>query len=330
MPAPVNVFVSSTYVDLKNQRKAIQEGLISYGYFPLAMELFPSKYTDAYTHIKQEIDRTSYYILVLGNRYGSYKPDTEISFTEHEYEYAQSKGLKVLAFVCSDLSQLDKDVADKEPEKAAKFAAFKRKIEEKHLPTWWTHADGLKFEVCRSIHLEQQNAGKVVLLQSSLADYHFTQNRYVFSMVLTVKNNSSQTLYDSKIEISSNVRWDVNQNVHNFSIHPDDSCSLITNTHRDLEFTPRHPVHPGTELRLGNIVQTQMLTQSYLTIGAEGSGEYPRLDQSLTFYVKLFARDMRMQEAKIVFDKARTNDRLECCRRRPLELTPEITQFTPQ
>ena len=332
MPAPVNVFVSSTYKDLKEQRKAIQEGLISYCYTPVAMELFPSKYTDAYTHIKQEIDRSNYYILVLGNRYGSYKPETDISFTEHEYEYALSKKMKVLAFVCSDVSKLEG--ADEEPDreaKVAKFAAFKKKIEERHLPTWWSHNDGLKFEVCRSIYLDQQNAGKVSLMLGSLADYDWARDKYVFSLVLTVNNNSSQTLYDSKIEVWSSIgQWDVNQNIHAFGVHPDDSCTLTSNNHRDLIFTPKAPIHPGTQLRLGTIVQTEMLTQTYYTIGEEGSGKYPRLDQSLTFYIKLFARDMRMQEAEVVFDKARTNDRLECCRRRPLELTPEITQFTPQ
>ena len=238
MSDSAKVFVSSTYIDLVQHRKAIQEGLISHEFTPLAMELFPSKYTDAFTHIKQEIDRCDFYILVLGNRYGSYKPDSVTSYTELEYEYALGKGLKVLPFVCSDVSQLQG--ADDEPEKADKFAAFKRKIEQTHLPSWWSSIEGLKFDVCRSISLEQKKGGMITLKPHAMVDYDYQRKEYHFSLMLNLHNGSNQTLHDSKIEVWHTLgEMDSQRNMNAFGVYPDDSCTLTSNGHRDLIFTPK-------------------------------------------------------------------------------------------
>jgi hypothetical protein len=88
------VFVSSTYTDLKEERwKAIQ-AVIELDCIPAGMELFPAIDEEQFEFIKKVIDDCDYYILIIGGRYGSTTSEG-ISYTEKEYDYAVGKRLKV-------------------------------------------------------------------------------------------------------------------------------------------------------------------------------------------------------------------------------------------
>src|SRR3954470_23293143 len=96
------VFVSSTFLDLKEERAAIVSALLQLEAFPAGMELFPAADDDAWTLIKRVIDESDYYLLVIGGRYGSTEPETEISYTEMEFDYAVAEGKPIMAFLHSD------------------------------------------------------------------------------------------------------------------------------------------------------------------------------------------------------------------------------------
>ena len=85
------VFISSTYQDLINYRQAAYDLVTSEGFFPAGMENFLASSQYPAEYIKRVIDSSDYYILIIGQRYGSIIPDSNISFTEMEYEYAKSK-----------------------------------------------------------------------------------------------------------------------------------------------------------------------------------------------------------------------------------------------
>jgi len=65
------VFVSSTFADLKEERQAVMQALLSLDHFPAGMELFPASDEDQWALIKGVIDDSDYYVLVVGGRYGS-------------------------------------------------------------------------------------------------------------------------------------------------------------------------------------------------------------------------------------------------------------------
>ncbi len=98
MEKKYQVFVSSTYADLKEERQKVIQALIEMGYIPAGMELFPAFDLEQLAFIKRIIDDSDYYLLIIGGRYGSLTPDG-ISYTEEEYNYAISKGLKVIALI---------------------------------------------------------------------------------------------------------------------------------------------------------------------------------------------------------------------------------------
>lgn len=62
------------------------------------MEAFSSTDEEQFNIIKQVIDLCDYYILVIGNRYGSVNNQTNKSYTEMEYDYAVEKNIPVLVF----------------------------------------------------------------------------------------------------------------------------------------------------------------------------------------------------------------------------------------
>jgi len=95
------VFVSSTFEDLKPQRKKVQEEIIKMNHMPSGMELWPASGKSVEKVVKRAIDYSDFYLLLLGCRYGS-KPDGEQhSFTELEYDYALKNGKPMRVLRCS-------------------------------------------------------------------------------------------------------------------------------------------------------------------------------------------------------------------------------------
>lgn len=84
----LQVFISSTFQDLKEERQAAVEAILSSGNIPAGMELFSAGDESQMKVIKRWIEESDVYLLILGGRYGSIEPDTQKSYTQLEYEYA--------------------------------------------------------------------------------------------------------------------------------------------------------------------------------------------------------------------------------------------------
>ena len=98
------VFVSSTYDDLQDERKEVMQALLELDCIPAGMELFPASSEDQWSLIKRVIDDCDYYILIIGGRYGSVGPEG-ISYTQMEFEYALKTGKPIISFNNSDYLQ---------------------------------------------------------------------------------------------------------------------------------------------------------------------------------------------------------------------------------
>lgn len=105
------VFLSSTYSDLKEERESIIKAVLEMYHIPIGMEMFSAEDEDQWEIIRRTIDVSDYYVLVLGLRYGS-KTSDGISFTQKEYEYALENNIPILAFVMDEMASLSKDKRD--------------------------------------------------------------------------------------------------------------------------------------------------------------------------------------------------------------------------
>ena len=130
------VFVSSTFADLKNERSNVIQTLMEMDCIPAGMELFPALDEEQFEFIKKVIDDSDYYLLIIGGRYGSLSNEG-ISYTEMEYDYAISQGVKVVALVHGSPEKLSVEKVEMDSEAQQKLQAFKQKVTTNRLVKFW-------------------------------------------------------------------------------------------------------------------------------------------------------------------------------------------------
>ncbi|MCL2164098.1 MAG: DUF4062 domain-containing protein [Oscillospiraceae bacterium] len=139
------IFISSTYKDLIDERNAAIKTILQLEHIPIGMEMFNAADDDQWAVIKRTIDTSDYYIVIVGFRYGSTN-EQGISYTELEYDYAVSQGIPVLGFIKKRNDPSTPEQRDDDPDKQRKLNAFISKIEKK-MRSEWSTADGLSAEL---------------------------------------------------------------------------------------------------------------------------------------------------------------------------------------
>ena len=147
--ARYQVFISSTYSDLREERQKVSKAILELGHFPSGMELFPSDDSDQFEFIKGVIQECDYYVLILGGRYGSLSNDG-LSFTEKEFDYAKSLGLPICAHVHKNTDQLISKNVDLDDDLRVKLNLFKEKVQSAMMVKFWETSDELTSNVILS------------------------------------------------------------------------------------------------------------------------------------------------------------------------------------
>jgi Domain of unknown function (DUF4062) len=144
------VFVSSTYADLKEERQKVIQALMEMDCIPAGMELFPAADEEQMAFIKKVIDDCDYYLLIIGGRYGSLSA-SGISYTEQEYDYAVSKGLSVVALLHERPDEIPLGKSEKDPGLRERLSQFRQKVSTGRLVRFWTNATELPGLVALSL-----------------------------------------------------------------------------------------------------------------------------------------------------------------------------------
>lgn len=104
----LTVFVSSTYLDLKEHRNAIKEQIARRKMIFIGMEYFganPDSHPPANV-ITEEVKKADVYIGVFGVRYGYIDQVTGQSMTELEYREAKSSNKQMLLYIIKDTANI--------------------------------------------------------------------------------------------------------------------------------------------------------------------------------------------------------------------------------
>lgn len=136
------VFVSSTFTDLEEERRHVIQTLMEMDCIPAGMELFPAIDEEQWEFIKKVIDDCDYYLLIIGGRYGSIAEDG-LSYTEKEFDYAVKKGLKITVLVHEDPGSLPAKKTEFEAEAREKLATFINKAQTGRLRRTWSSVNEL-------------------------------------------------------------------------------------------------------------------------------------------------------------------------------------------
>lgn len=134
------VFVSSTYEDLKDERDAVVRAILEMGHIPVGMEMFSAGDEEQWQVIARHIRESDYYVVLVAHRYGSVTGDGR-SYTEKEYEYAIEQGVPVLGFVIDDEAPWPGDRTDKDAETVAALESFKKRVMSKPVDRWISARD---------------------------------------------------------------------------------------------------------------------------------------------------------------------------------------------
>lgn len=150
----LQVFVSSTYIDLKEERQAAVQAILTAGHIPAGMELFSAGDQSQMEVIKRWIDESDVFLLILGGRYGSIEPESQKSYTHLEYEYALEKGKALFAVVITKehlnekITQFGMDVIEtRNTDKLEKF----RSLVSSRMVRFWSDSKDIKLAILETL-----------------------------------------------------------------------------------------------------------------------------------------------------------------------------------
>lgn len=144
------VFISSTYEDLKSERKAVEETIIRAGDIPVGMEAFPAVDSEQFEFIKTVIRSCDYYVLIIAGPYGSLADDG-LSYTEKEFRYAVECGIPALVFVRDEIGSISADKSEPNGNGRKKLGEFVKFASNGRMRKPWSTVEGLKLSVRESL-----------------------------------------------------------------------------------------------------------------------------------------------------------------------------------
>jgi hypothetical protein len=150
----LKIFVSSTFVDLKDTRAEILKFLGVLKSDIISMEVFGSDELASVEVCLSNVDACNFFIGIYAERYGFINKETGRSLTEMEYHAAYAKlqggNLKgMLLYVLHEDADWPMKYVDREAEPIQKLRAFKNLVTSRHTVTFFKKAEDLTFYILR-------------------------------------------------------------------------------------------------------------------------------------------------------------------------------------
>jgi len=165
----MNIFISSTYEDLKEERKEAIRYIDRIGHAVAMEKFFASNHQskDVCLGKLQECDAV---ILILGFKYGSVDKVEGISFTEIEYNTVKTLGLPVFMFLKqSPDGNWRPDEFDSERE--SKLLSLKSRLDSERFRVPFTNPQELSTEIAGAIHNYEREHGLIGIKLPAFANY---------------------------------------------------------------------------------------------------------------------------------------------------------------
>ena len=168
-----DVFVSSTYDGLQDERKEVTQAILECDCIPVGMEMFPASNLEQWKFIKKVIDKSDIYLVIIAGKYGSLGKDDngkKMGYTEMEFEYALKQGKPVLAFLVKEIAKLERGKTESDNDVMALLMKFRGKAMTGRLVKFYQNKDDLKAKVMGSLNQikKQINSGGWVRADESI------------------------------------------------------------------------------------------------------------------------------------------------------------------
>jgi len=125
------VFISSTFLDLKEERKKVWDCLEKFDVIVKGMEQFGARKSNPLATCISEVEQSDIYVGIIGMRYGSEEPNSGKSYSQLEYEKAIEQDKDIYIYL------IDEDNSTVKPnliqyDKIPKLNNFKSILRDKH------------------------------------------------------------------------------------------------------------------------------------------------------------------------------------------------------
>ncbi|HBZ1028123.1 TPA: DUF4062 domain-containing protein [Klebsiella pneumoniae] len=200
-PKRYQIFISSTYSDLIETRKKISEHILSMNHIPAGMEMFSANGKEQWNTIQKSINNSDYYILIIGERYGSISETDGISFTEKEYRYAREIGLPTLCFIPDENYQTIRANRESDPEKIIKLNCLIAEIKGDQLCSLWTSEDDLIHKVSAALYKVFTDEPQIGWIRGNSGD-----PEVLTKLVNTMEENSQLKNRIQQLEESNKIK----------------------------------------------------------------------------------------------------------------------------
>jgi hypothetical protein len=226
----LQVFISSTYLDLKEERQAAVKAILEVGHIPAGMELFTGGDESQMEAIKQWIETSDVYLLILGGRYGSLDPNSGKSYTHLEYEYAVEQKKTLFACVLKD-DYLEEKIKKpnvnskdiREQDNQDKFREFKSLVMSKMV-----FQCGSFLEIENSIIKKMNELGRNKSLIGWIRSDE-SNNSSLLSEEVARLSKENHELRD-QLEVMNKKKQDLSSNLMIHGIHFDDIIKILSTT----------------------------------------------------------------------------------------------------
>ena len=145
---PVRVFISSTYEDLKQYRRAAAEACLSLGHLAVGMEDFSAEDERPVEKTLAEVAKADIYLGIVAWRYGYIPPGRRhpenLSITDLEYREARENGKPCLIFMITEDTPWPPKFFDSDSEK---IIQFRRELQGSNIVYYFSSIDDFRAHV---------------------------------------------------------------------------------------------------------------------------------------------------------------------------------------
>ena len=234
----LQVFISSTYTDLLEERQTAVEAVLEAGHIPAGMELFAASDKSQWEIIERWIDESDIYLLILGGRYGSIEKTSGKSYTHLEYEYAQSKNKPLFAIVINEDKLSALQVKDSELVNPNKLKDFREIVLQK-MSSFFSDNKDIKLEIHRSLNRIRQDYRLSGWIRGNEENSDFAKEIMSLNDEIRKLREENEKLKAEQVERSPKLEISINESQHlEFKLNVD--IHTLYKKQEPIEHIPEH------------------------------------------------------------------------------------------
>jgi len=145
-----NIFISSTFKDLKDHRERVSSVIRKMGHEDIAMEYYGAEDKRPLDKCLEDVAICDVYIGIFAWRYGYNPPGHDMSITELEYRKARECNKECLIFLLKEDAPWQMNLVEKE--NLIKIEALRNELSDNHLPAFFSTIEELGEIVAEAIY----------------------------------------------------------------------------------------------------------------------------------------------------------------------------------